>query len=400
MIKRNSENKRSFTKSTKSYPVKRGASASYKGAVKSPSKAALSSQPTNPSKSAESTDLKYRREAASRRYESFLRQGPAPRAPRGASAPFKGAVKKTTEAPPRTVAKKPVAAARPAIRKPIASAPYRPRKEAPGASRSASTPPKKFSAPNKPRVASASWGSVASWYDKHLSEDDTYHQKVILPNLLRLVEPRSREAIVDLACGSGYFAKAFAGGGAVVTGIDISEELIAIARKAAPSVSYHVGKAEDCPIISNQTKDKVVIVLAIQNIEHVQKVFAEAARMLKLGGAIHLVMNHPAYRIPKQSSWEYDDKKKVQYRRIDQYMSESTSAIEMHPGMTDSPQTISFHRPLQYYFKALAKAGFAVDRLEEWISHKDSDSGPRARAENNARKEIPLFLYLGAKRLS
>jgi ubiquinone/menaquinone biosynthesis C-methylase UbiE len=222
----------------------------------------------------------------------------------------------------------------------------------------------------------------------------------MLPNLLRLVDPRRGETIVDLACGNGYFAKAFSGEGAVVTGIDISEELIAIARKNTPAVSYHVGKAEDCPIISSGAKDKVVIVLAIQNMEHVQKVFAEAARMLKLGGTIHVVMNHPAFRIPKASSWEYDDKKRVQYRRIDQYMSESTSAIDMHPGMTNSPQTISFHRPLQYYMKALAKSGFAIDRFEEWISHKDSDSGPRAKAENDARKEIPLFLYLRAQKLA
>ena len=107
-------------------------------------------------------------------------------------------------------------------------------------------------------------------------------------------------------------------------------------------------------------------------------------------------MNHPAFRIPKQSSWEYDDKKKVQFRRVDQYIADSRTAIDMHPGMKNSPQTLTFHRPLQYYFKLLSKAGFAVDKLEEWISHKESDSGPRALAENRARKEIPLFLYLRA----
>jgi hypothetical protein len=110
-------------------------------------------------------------------------------------------------------------------------------------------------------------------------------------------------------------------------------------------------------------------------------------------------MNHPAFRIPKQSSWGYDDTDGVQYRRVDQYIAESKSEIEMHPGMKDSPKTISFHRPLQYYMKLLGKTGFAVDRFEEWISHKDSDSGPRAKAENRARKEIPLFLYLRAIRV-
>jgi hypothetical protein len=34
--------------------------------------------------------------------------------------------------------------------------------------------------------------------------------------------------------------------------------------------------------------------------------------------------------------------------------------------------------------------------MEEWPSHKQSTSGPRAPAENTARKEIPMFLALRA----
>ena len=50
------------------------------------------------------------------------------------------------------------------------------------------------------------------------------------------------------------------------------------------------------------------------------------------------------------------------------------------------------------YFKNLNKAGLAVSLLEEWNSNKVSDSGPRAKAENLARKEIPLFLFMEAKK--
>ncbi len=269
------------------------------------------------------------------------------------------------------------------------------------------TPKRKVQLPKPPRTTKISytkptptdsWGSVASWYEKHLLDEDTYHNKVVLPNLLRLVAPKRGESIVDLASGTGFFSAAFAKEGAQVTGIDVSEELIAIARKHSPQVSFHVGSAEKFDIVSDNSKDKVVIVLAIQNIEHTAKVFAEVARVLKKNGTLHIVMNHPAFRIPKQTSWAYDEKRKVQYRRVDEYLSESKSSIEMHPGKLGSPETLSYHRPLQYYFKLLQKAGLAVERLEEWTSHKESDSGPRAKAENNARKEFPLFLYLGAKK--
>jgi len=68
----------------------------------------------------------------------------------------------------------------------------------------------------------------------------------------------------------------------------------------------------------------------------------------------------------------------------------------MHPGDAPGEFTISFNRPLQYYFKAINKAGMAVGRLEEWNSHKKSEAGPRAKAEDIARKEIPLFLMMEA----
>jgi hypothetical protein len=60
--------------------------------------------------------------------------------------------------------------------------------------------------------------------------------------------------------------------------------------------------------------------------------------------------------------------------------------------------TVSFHRPLQFYFKIFSKLGFAVERLEEWNSNKKSEAGPRAKAEDKARKEIPLFLYMCVKK--
>ena len=73
----------------------------------------------------------------------------------------------------------------------------------------------------------------------------------------------------------------------------------------------------------------------------------------------------------------------------------------MTPGSkTDKKFTVTFHRPLQVFVKALSKSGFALTRLEEWISHKESEKGPRQKAENKSRKEIPLFMCLEAQRVA
>lgn len=243
-----------------------------------------------------------------------------------------------------------------------------------------------------------SWGGVADWYDKLLSGEGTYQKTVILPNLLRLMDIKKKDMVLDLACGPGFFSREFIKVGAKVVGSDISKELIAIAKEAEGG-EFYVSPADKLPFLADLSVDKAVIVLAIQNIENDQAVLRECYRVLKPGGILHLVMNHPAFRIPKKSSWGYDEAERAQYRRIDEYLSESRVDIQMHPGSAPDLHTISFHRPLQHYFKIFSKLGFAVSRLEEWNSDKKSEPGTRAKAENKARKEIPLFLYMGAKKL-
>ncbi len=244
-----------------------------------------------------------------------------------------------------------------------------------------------------------SWGVVADWYADHLEKDpDSYHLKVVLPNLLRLVDPQKGEKILDLACGTGFFSREFAAVGAQVTGIDISKELISIARKSSPlAITYHVSSADDLSVVPDKSIDKITLVLAIQNIEPVKKMLEECMRVLVPGGKMSMVMNHPAYRIPKGSSWGWDEEGGEQYRRIDKYLSESKELIAAHPGSEKSEETVSFHRPLQYYFKLFNNTGFAVSRLEEWISHKKSEPGARQKEEDRMRKEIPLFLYVEIK---
>jgi len=251
-----------------------------------------------------------------------------------------------------------------------------------------------------PKKTDTSWGNVAEWYDEMLNwENNTYQKNVILPNIIRLMDIKEKEYILDLACGSGFFAREFFKNKASVTGVDISPELIEIARKnSSKEIEYFVSPADRLASIADKSIDKIAIILAIQNIENISGVFSECHRVLKDGGKLFLVMNHPAFRIPKQSSWGFDEKNKIQYRRMDEYMSESKSKIEMYPGKDDGESTVSFHRPLQVYFKMLKKNSFCVSVLEEWISDKKSQSGPRAVSEDKARKEFPFFLFIEAKK--
>jgi len=159
--------------------------------------------------------------------------------------------------------------------------------------------------------------------------------------------------------------------------------------------------ADDMGTFKDASFDAGFSVLAIQNIEHIAKVFKEVSRILKPGGKFVIVLNHPVFRNPDKTSWRIDEENKIQYRRVDEYLSESRKSIDMNPGNTDTQKkeyTVSFHRPLQVYSKMLSNAGFVISRIEEWTSHKESQKGPKKLMEDRARKEIPLFMCIECKK--
>jgi ubiquinone/menaquinone biosynthesis C-methylase UbiE len=255
------------------------------------------------------------------------------------------------------------------------------------------------------KESGTSWSQVANWYDQVLNDPDSYQSQVIWPNLKRILGEVKGQKMLDLACGQGFFSFEIAKLGASVVGVDISSELIKKAQmeseKANLGIDFQVAPADKLDFLPAGLFDTVVMVLAAQNIKELDRVFVECARVLKKSGRLILILNHPAFRVPQFSDWHFNELTKVQGRIVDKYLSEAQIEIKTHPGRENSSQTISFHRPLQVYFKWLAKNSFAVVRLEEWISHKKSQpSALRVVAEDKARKEIPMFMCLEAKLLN
>ena len=254
---------------------------------------------------------------------------------------------------------------------------------------------------DKSKKNDTSWNKVSSWYDELLKDDESYQAKVVLPNILRFLSLKKGELVYDLACGQGYFANVFAHEGALVVASDLSKNLIETAKKnSKEKVSFYISPAHKAPFLKDNSVDTVVVVLAIQNIENVSEVLSECKRILKKDGIMVLVLNHPTFRVPQGSDWYFSEG--VQSRIISQYLSPSKIYIDMTPGEKNPKKkikTISFHRSIQDYVKLFSKNGFAITRLEEWISHKQSQSGPRQSAEDKARKEIPMFMCLEIKNI-
>lgn len=253
--------------------------------------------------------------------------------------------------------------------------------------------------------ADTSWNEVADWYDTLLEDrGNDHYEQVILPGALELLDAKKGERVLDVACGQGILCRRLAAMGCRVVGTDAAPKLIQAARERSPEIEYHAAAAADLNTLGLEPFDHVSCVMALANIDPIEPALRAMAANLRPGGTLVIIMSHPAFRVPGQSDWGWDEQSGRQYRRIDAYASTFRREIAMHPGKAargdraGAKTTPTFHRSLQTYVDAICGAGMAITGLREWTSKRAASSGPRAPEENRARVEIPLFLGIRAER--
>lgn len=250
---------------------------------------------------------------------------------------------------------------------------------------------------NLNRARSQSWDAVAHWYAGWTGTNGSrYHRTFAVPLLLELLDPRAGEHIADLGCGPGILAPPVAARGARFIGVDLSPKLIAEARRNHGRVGrFHVGDATNLPRHADLPAggfDGASFLLSIQDINPLEDAMDNAARLLKPGGRLAMVMLHPCFRVPRQSGWGWDEGRGLKFRRLDSYLTPLAVPMQSHASGT----TRSYHRPLGAYAEALGKAGLALTGIRE-VS--DLPGQGDIKADRRAAGEFPLFLGLRAVKL-
>ncbi len=253
--------------------------------------------------------------------------------------------------------------------------------------------------PKKPHPTS--WEPVGDWYSCCVGKKGHhYHQSILIPNSLRLlqVSEHPRSSLLDIGCGEGILARALPPTMQYV-GVDASTSLIAEAKKKHPhrQASFLTRDATVPLQLDKRDFDSACFMLSLQNMDPAQAAIEQARLHLKPQGRLLLVLNHPCFRIPRQTRWEIDEEHQIQYRCINRYLSPLKIPIAAHPSKGEtSASTLSFHHSLSDYAKFLSQAGFVIETLEEWCSDKTSE-GSKSKMENRARGEFPLFLAILAR---
>jgi SAM-dependent methyltransferase len=242
-----------------------------------------------------------------------------------------------------------------------------------------------------------SWDSSEEWYNRCVGEKGHYyHETIVLQGALRLLHLQPGDSLLDLGCGQGVLERSLPKT-IQYTGIDNSKGLITNARKMSKAHFLIADVCQPLPL-KDETFNACSFILSLQNMEFPDLAIQNAAKHLKKNGKLLLILNHPCFRIPRQSNWGVDDGMKLQYRRMNLYISAQKIPIQTNPSKgKDSPLTYSFHHPLSSFTSWISQSGLVITDMEEWCSDKQSTGG-KAKMEDRARKEFPLFLAIVAQK--
>jgi SAM-dependent methyltransferase len=114
-------------------------------------------------------------------------------------------------------------------------------------------------------------------------------------NPTAIADLKPGETVLDLGSGGGFdcfLAANAVGSGGRVIGVDMTKDMVTVARANAEkagyaNVEFRLGEIEELPV-ENASVDVVISNCVINLVPSKQQAFAEAARVLKPGGRLHV----------------------------------------------------------------------------------------------------------------
>jgi ubiquinone/menaquinone biosynthesis C-methylase UbiE len=188
--------------------------------------------------------------------------------------------------------------------------------------------------------------------------------------------------VLDAGCGTGYLSKQLSDRGAVVTGIDFSDRMIAIAREQYPDIEFRVDSCAELRTINDMQVDLVVANYLLMDTPDLLPTMHAFNRVLQANGAAVLVFSHPCF--PQGRATVPGNGEEISYCWNFSYF-EQRKCVDP-PWAHFTSEFTWFHRPLSDYWKAFHSSGFVVSGFEEpRITKERYHLAANARKLNNSK---------------
>jgi ubiquinone/menaquinone biosynthesis C-methylase UbiE len=215
----------------------------------------------------------------------------------------------------------------------------------------------------------SAYDEIAEWYDGWVG-DRPMRTDPFFPAAEALMDNVREQRILDLACGQGRVARYLADQGAQVVGIDISTNLLEIARRRetdrppgahrAGTVEYRQADAQTLDGFADGSLDGVICHMALMDIADLQATLRAVVRVLRPGGWFVFSTLHPCYN-PAPSGEMMTPQGIV--RTVSGYFTEGYWRSDARTG---PPGKVgAYHRTLSTYANGLIGAGLTIEQIAE-----------------------------------
>lgn len=180
--------------------------------------------------------------------------------------------------------------------------------------------------------------------------------------LRRMLPDFKDKRVLDLGCGFGWHCiYAVRQGARSVTGIDLSQKMIAQARQinADERITYLRMAVEDFDYPAG-AYDAAISSLTFHYLESFGEVCRRVHRTLTPGGDFVFSVEHPVFTAQGTQDWFRDAQGRPLHWPVDRYFSEGRrEAVFL------GEKVIKYHRTLTTYLGELLRAGFEITQVAE-----------------------------------
>jgi 2-polyprenyl-3-methyl-5-hydroxy-6-metoxy-1,4-benzoquinol methylase len=208
------------------------------------------------------------------------------------------------------------------------------------------------------------WSKAAEAWQTFVSREDFLRNDFTMPEFLDLVGDVRGLELLDVGCGTGTSCRILAERGARVTGVDIAEQMLEIARShwsPGEQIDYRNVSLADLSGLGLGRFDRVVSMMAIMDIPGFEQGAKEIHDVLKAGGEFVFCVRHPCFRTAFSKRVRTESGTKL---LVGDYFREEPWFEKV--GVGDNVVRVPrFPYKASDYINFLTKAGFSIVELKE-----------------------------------